>query len=110
MIPTDRSRYAGGMRGALRTLDAASAIYSRPSAGGAPAPRRPAARTSALRLAAVLSLVAVVGSPPPVAFAEPSSPAAEQGRQPVTTLPSAHSELHPGVPARLPPAWPTPVD
>src|SRR5262247_2521 len=71
---------------------------------------RPAARASALRLAAVLSLVAVVGSPPPVAFAEPSSPAAEQVRQPVTTAPSADSEFNRGVRARLAQDWPTAVD
>jgi cytochrome c-type biogenesis protein CcmH/NrfG len=90
MIANGRSRYADGMRGSLRTIDAASA---------------------ALRLAAVLSLVAaVVGSPPPVAFAEPSSPAAEQVRQPVTTAPSADSEFNRGVRARLAQDWPTAVD
>jgi len=89
MIATGRSRYADGMRGSPRTIDAACA---------------------ALWLAAVLSLVAVVGSPPPVAFAEPSSPAAEQVRQPVTTAPSADSEFNRGVRARLAQDWPTAVD
>jgi tetratricopeptide (TPR) repeat protein len=87
MIATGRSRYADGMRGTSRTMDAASA---------------------ALRLAAVLSLVAIVGAP--VAFAEPSSPAAEQVRQPVTTTPSADSEFNRGVRARLAQDWPTAVD
>jgi cytochrome c-type biogenesis protein CcmH/NrfG len=111
MIATGRSRYADGMHWAPRTTNAASTVmYSRASTGRTPARRRPSARGAALRLATVLSLVAVVGAPPPVGFAEPSSPAAEQVRQPVTTAPSADSEFNRGVRARLAQDWPTAVD
>jgi tetratricopeptide (TPR) repeat protein len=85
-----RSRYPDGMRGSSRIIGVAF---------------------GALRLVAVLGVVAVGGPPaPPVAFAEPSSPAAEQVRQPVTTSPGADSEFNRGVRARLAQDWPTAVD
>src|SRR5262245_42800457 len=89
MRATGRSRYPAGMRESSRTVDAAWA---------------------ALRLVVVLSVAAVLCAPTPAAFAEPSSPAAEQVRQPVTSSPSADSEFNRGVRARLAQDWPTAVD
>ena len=67
------------------------------------------ARTAS-RLTAALSFAAVVGATASVALAEPSSPAAEQVRQPVTTSPSADSEFNRGMRARLAQDWPTAVN
>ena len=84
MSVTGRARYADGMRGLS---------------------------TTSLRLVAVASFVAVVSAvAPPAARAEPSSPAAEQVRQPATTSPSADGEFNRGVRARLARDWPTAVD
>ena len=84
MSVTGRARYADGMRGLS---------------------------TTSLRLVAAASFVAVVSAvAPPAARAEPSSPAAEQVRQPATTSPSADSEFNRGVRARLARDWPTAVD
>jgi tetratricopeptide (TPR) repeat protein len=88
MIVARRLRYPDDMRGSSRIIEAAFA---------------------ALQLVAVLSIVAVGGTPGPAAFAEPSSPAADPVRQPVTT-PSADSEFNRGVRARLAQDWPTAVD
>ena len=89
MSATVRSRYPVGMHSSCGTRCGASV---------------------ASRLAAALSLAAVVCAPAPAALAEPSSPAAEQVRQPVTTAPSADSEFNRGVRARLAQDWPTAVD
>jgi tetratricopeptide (TPR) repeat protein len=89
MSATARSRYPDGMRGSWGTRSGASA---------------------ALRLAAALSVATVLCATAPGALAEPSSPAAEQVRQPVTTTPSADSEFNRGVRARLAQDWPTAVD
>src|SRR6185436_13414284 len=86
MIVARRSRYPDDMRGSSRIIEAAFA---------------------ALRLAAVLSIVAVGGAAGPAAFAEPSSPAADPVRQPVTT-PNADNEFNRGVIAQraeFPEAW-----
>ena len=89
MILAGRSRYPDVMRGSS-IMDAASVM---------------------LRLVAVLSVVAVGDVPGPRgAFAEPSSPAADQVRQPVNTSPGADSEFNRGVRARLAQDWPTAVD
>jgi tetratricopeptide (TPR) repeat protein len=90
MIVARRSRYPDDMRGSSRIIDAAFA---------------------ALWLVVGLSVVAVgSASGPPAAFAEPSSPAADQVRQPVNASPSADSEFNRGVRARLAQDWPTAVD
>src|SRR5207245_10064421 len=100
--PWRRSRHAAGGAPRRPTDRSTPARYARgmPTTGSGPL----ASRLVALGFAALVAVLA-----PSAGLAEPSSPAADQVRQPAVT-PSAASEYNRGVRARLAKDWATAVE